>query len=993
MKIGKILLALILTAALVVVVVFVAGNYTGEVGAGENNIVINEVMLSNKGAVPDGSGGYPDWVELYNQSEKTVDISGFGLSDDLFGGVKYALPTGSVLAPGELIVIWCSGESTTPMHAPFKLSETDSVVLFDASGNPVDSMELISVASGMTLSRDENGEYTAMRPSPGYENTEAGIAAYEAGLFSTEDIGVYINEFMASNATTIADANGEYSDWIELYNSNDYEVDISGFGISDSVSQPMKTVLPQDTAIAAKGYLLIYCSGAQSEAGASELHVPFGLAAYEEEVVLSDANGRILDSVAYSRQQADISMARTPDGTGEFAESAQPSPGCANTDDGYAMASADSGLPLTGLVINEMMGANSATLEHNGEYYDWVELYNGTGAAMSLAGYGISDNPKNPAKWVFPDITIDAGEYLVLYASDLNIADAQKKNDLHLNFCISAAGETVFLFDPTGKLIDKLSAGSFLDDVSCGRESGARTYYTEATPGAANGTGYAGITSTVAFSVTPGVFDSAVTLALDAGAGETVYYTLDCTEPDSSSAQYTSPLTVSENTVVRAVAIKSGYITSSCITGTYLFTTDGASHALPIATLVMEPDDLWNSATGIYAYGDKYDPDAATYADMLVSSTFYESKLSGDEAFWERPAAFAIFDETGTQVFSQNIGARIAGSFGRGRAQKGFNLIARDEYGDSRMAYAFFGDEGYGEYKALVLRAGGQDQNRAKIRDELAAGLLVGSDVNFLYQRYTPYVLYLNGEYWGVYFLKEKRNRFLVAQYEGVADAENMDIGYASTHVTYGDNSEWLSVVNYATSHDLSVQANYDYVAERIDVNSFMDYMICEIYVGNTDNANIQYYCLDGGKWKWIYYDFCWGFGSASHNTLSYRRGDAPAASGLFNAMLKNASWRDAFIRRFAELMNTVYSTERVVAKIDELYTVVEPEIAREREKFNTETFMGQRQRAENLGSYDSFVKQIETLKTWAAERPGYMKQYIQAEFGLSDAFMSEVFG
>ena len=99
-----------------------------------------------------------------------------------------------------------------------------------------------------------------------------------------------------------------------------------------------------------------------------------------------------------------------------------------------------------------------------------------------------------------------------------------------------------------------------------------------------------------------------------------------------------------------------------------------------------------------------------------------------------------------------------------------------------------------------------QDQNRSKIRDELATGLLEGMDVNVLNQAYKPYVLYLNGEYWGVYFLKEKRNRFFVAQHEGILDAENMVIGKGDAQRNYGDNAQWNELRQYITSHDLSVQ-------------------------------------------------------------------------------------------------------------------------------------------------------------------------------------------
>ncbi len=957
------------------------------------SVQINEVMTSNKGSVPDGLGNYPDWIELYNSSNKDVDLAGYGLSDSLLDGAKYVFPSGAKLGPKEYVIVYCSGGSETPYHTSFKLSATEEIILFDTAGKSLDSIALRATAAGYSLALQSDGTWGELAPSPGYENSEAGIAAYAASQMESEHIGVTINEFMSSNATTLLDAAGEYCDWIELYNANDSDVDLSGFGISDSPSQPVKYQLPEGTVIKAKGYLIIYCSGNEGLVD-GELHAPFGLRAYQEDVVFSSVAGKILDSYSYERQETDTSMARVPDGTGAFASTSQPTPGYPNTDAGYADFAKASKLPLSSVYISEFMGSNATTLKaSDGSYYDWVELFNSSNAAVSLNGYGLSTNPNNPAKWVFPNISIDPGEYLVLYASGLNTAE-QKKN-LNLNFNVSAQGETLFLFDSQGKLVDKLSAGSFLPDVSYGRNSDdQRFYYTNSTPGAANATGYSGITQSPQFSVIPGIYDNGVEVDLLAGEGETVYYTTDCTTPTASSTRYTGKIPLSSNTVIRAVAMKDGYLTGQSVSGTYLFISDNVNHALPVVTLVTDPANLWDGKTGIYAYGDNFDADTTNITDMLVSSNFYEGKDSeADQAEWERDACFGVFDDSGKQTFTQNVGIRIAGSYGRSRAQKGFNIIARDEYGSNRMTYSFFDNRDYTEYKSLVLRAGAQDQNYSKIRDELACGLLEGTDAHVLLQAYKPYVLYLNGEYWGTYFLREKRSRFFVAQHEGLPDAVNMDIVKSSTRVTYGTANDWNELMAYVNSHDLSKAQAYDYVKSQTDLESFADYMISEIWAANTDTWNVQYYKLDGGKWKWIYYDFCWSLGQSGtdHQTLSYRRQTNKPMSDLFNALLKNSEWRDSFIRRFAYMMKNAYAPERVNALIDTLYADVQPEITREREKFNATYFMGVKQLPECVDK--GFEAQIQKVRDFANGRNASMKAQLQSEFGLSDAYMQEVFG
>jgi len=969
--------------------------------------MLNEIMTRNKGAVPDPFGEYYDWLELHNASDVEVDVGGYGLTNKIAKGIRYFIPTGTKIPPRGYLVIYCPGNaplelqsssSTNPaLYAPFKISSSGMLMLLEPSGRVIDTRMLQPVDNGYSYSREEGSSiWRQSLPSPGFPNTPEGIEEYTQSIREQEVIGIYINEFMASNSTTIMDKYGVFSDWIELYNANDYDVDISGFGISDKINQPLKHSLSEGTIIPARGYLLIFCSGFESQPGDDEIHVPFKLGAYKEDVVLSTPRGTIIDSFSYTNQEADVSMARIPDGIGAFEPCTRPTPGYSNDDAGYAAFAASQTNILGDVYISEMMGMNGSTLKApDDKSYDWIELHNRGEKSVSLLGWGLSKSAKNPAKWVFPDIMIEPGEYLVIYASGLNLKET--KNNLHTNFKLSADGESVFLFSESAHLVDKLQSGAFLNDISFGKDDDGRlAYFTAPTPGYANGKGYDGITASPSFVTTPGIYTGGIEIILSAPEGETIHYTLDCTTPTKTSPVYTEPISVGKNTVVRAISIRENYITGYTNTGTFLFTGDGANHTLPIVTLVTDPDNLWSNGKGIYAYGPNYNPDL-TYDKILESAQYFLSKLDRrTQGSWERPAAFSIFDDNGSLEFSQNVTIRIAGSFGRGRAQKGFNIIARDTNGNNRLEYPFFETREFTEYKAIVLRAGGQDQSAGKFRDELAAGLLEGSDVNFLYQAYKPYVLYLNGEYWGVYFMKEKRNRFFVAQHEGTGDNQNLDLIRSESFAHHGSTNDWKNLMAYVRQNDLANAEAYRYVDERVDLNSFMDYMICEIYVANSDYWNIQYYKTENGKWKWIYYDFCWTFGKSEngyrHPTLTLRRESSKPCSDLFNALLKNADWKDRFVRRFAQLLNTIYSPERVIAKIDELYSSIDSEMAREREKFNQATFMGQKQPTINASTYATFTRQVEVMKEFANLRPGFLIEQLQKELNLSDAYIKEVF-
>ena len=457
MRKRRIALLFILAALCIVAVIY----YFAHAGTGSStrlgsaSIRINEVMTSNKGAVPDPNGAYSDWVEIKNTSSSVVDISGFGLSDDKLSPAKWVFPHGTVLEPDGYIVVYCSGDVTDgAMFAGFKLAANDDLVLMDQMGKAIDSLMLTPVPTGNVLARDPSTQEWGpfVEPSPGFENTAEGAQKYRDTLVSNGTSGVVINEFMASNGSTILDKNGLYSDWVELYNKTDKEVDLSGYGL-------FRRPGPADA--------LAVSRGDEDRRGRIPHRVPFGrgydgggrgasrafsLRSYKEDVVLTSAGGVIVDSYSFSMQNTDVSMARVPDGTGEFTASAQPTPGYPNTDEGYQQFEATSRTTSgSELIISEMMALNSNGLLVNNVYSDWIELYNSSSQSVDLSGYALTDSAKNPALWVFPQgAAIGAGERMVILASGNDVRDTKKKY-LETNFSLSATGDMVLLYDPEGK--------------------------------------------------------------------------------------------------------------------------------------------------------------------------------------------------------------------------------------------------------------------------------------------------------------------------------------------------------------------------------------------------------------------------------------------------------------------------------------------------------------------------------------------------------------
>lgn len=297
---------------------------------------------------------------------------------------------------------------------------------------------------------------------------------------------VVINEFMAANNITRADQDGEFDDWIELYNNTDAEVSLAGFHLTDDVDEPTKFTFPAGTAIDANGYLIVWADGDLDQEG---LHADFKLGARGETILLSDADLMVVDSITYADQNDDISHGRFPNGTGDFQNmrptfNAENTAGITGPDVPTLMIS-----PLAGdLVLNEFMADNETTrADQDGDFDDWIELYNNTDAAIVLDGFHLADNTRNPALWAFPaGTTIAPNGYLVVWADD----DGDQEG-LHAGFKLSAGGETLLLTDADTALVDSVTYSVQTVDITHGRFPNGTGDFKDMTPtfGAMNNDG------------------------------------------------------------------------------------------------------------------------------------------------------------------------------------------------------------------------------------------------------------------------------------------------------------------------------------------------------------------------------------------------------------------------------------------------------------------------------------------------------------------------
>ena len=256
------------------------------------------------------------------------------------------------------------------------------------------------------------------------------LASY---TLSAQERTVVINECMPNNTYTAADQDGEYNDWVELYNISNSTINLQGHFLSDRRSEPTKFQFP-NVSIAAQDYLIIWVDKDSLQTG---LHTNFKLSASSEQVYLFSPDTNLIDYVHFFNMQADESIARTNDGNGPFEI----------TNSSY---NSTNGNNPAGIVINEWMAWNASDEQDEfGEYNDWIELYNNSNLSINLQGYFLSNKANEETKFQFPDISIGANEYLILWADEDTL-----QGSLHLPFKLDSERDDIVLARPDTSTID-----------------------------------------------------------------------------------------------------------------------------------------------------------------------------------------------------------------------------------------------------------------------------------------------------------------------------------------------------------------------------------------------------------------------------------------------------------------------------------------------------------------------------------------------------------
>lgn len=677
------------------------------------------------------------------------------------------------------------------------------------------------------------------------------------------------------------------------------------------------------------------------------------------------------------------------------------------------------------VAINEVMASNATTIaDENGDYEDWIELYNFGAEPQNLAGFGLSDNYDNPFKWVFPETVIQPGQFLLVWASGKNRTDPV--SELHTNFSISATGEEILLTRPDSVLLDELVPTPVPTDVSYGRYpdgTGQWRFFTITTPGEPNqGPGYGILLNAVDFSENGGAFQEEFYLSLNHTAADAqIFYTLDGSIPNENANLYTEPILICNRqgypnlisliptnnnpdpgppyyegwqpplgevfkvNIVRARAIHSDAPHGPVTTNTYLVHPDANQrYSLPWFSMATDNENLFDDDTGIYVHG-------------------HHTNYFQDGPDWERPVNLTFFEKDGSMAFNEDVGIRLHGNTTRSRPRKSLRVNARNEYGSTWINYRLFPEKSVNRFKRFILRNSGNDWDMSVFRDGFMQHL--AKDLNVEIQHYRPAILFINGEYWGIHNVRDRYNQHHFLAHFGFEEHEftTLENNSAFKFGNPAGRSHYVNMRHYISNNNLALDQHYETVQTMMDVESFTDFQLAHIFVMNTDwpgnNSLYWRYLRQGyepgagksdGRWRWVMLDTDFGFGlnffyvpgvneGPAHNTLAFATAsdgpnwpNPPWSTLILRRLLQNHNYRNHFINRFCDLLNTTFREEHVIHVIDSISNLLEPEMEEHINRWRRPVSM------------NSWQQEVQRMQNFANQRPGHVRNHINDQFNLN---------
>ncbi|MCP5062362.1 MAG: T9SS type A sorting domain-containing protein [Ignavibacteriae bacterium] len=813
---------------------------------------------------------------------------------------------------------------------------------------------------------------------------------------------ILINEVLPSNISSFMDEDGDYPDWIELYNNSDETISLFDYGLTDDMNEPFKWILP-NVRLTPNEIFVIYASGKnktewftnwetiidhgdnwQYQIGNEDIPQNWNSLDYTEYWnedpsgfgYGDDDDATIVDSSTISvfiKKEFEI----------DDKNDIQAAILHLDYDDGFVaylngveIARANLGNVGEVTLYNELAVLSREPNMIDGGKPETFRVENlesilkdGTNI-LAIQGHNSSNISSDLS--IIPFFTISRKSVTNYVNNTPDILEKVFLN-LHTNFSISSTGEEIILSNKYGDLEDAVQLPGLLPDVSFGRSTDynrAWGVFYEPTPWEHNNSEiYSQVVDKPKFSKKAGFYSDSFFLEFENTISD-IYYTRDGSEPDENSLYYSTPIYISSTTVIRAKSYHDNTLPSTIVTNTYFI---NEKSELPIISISTAPENLWDDETGIYVDGLNAE-DSYPY----LGANYWND--------WEKPIHIEMFETNGDNAFSIDAGVKIFGAGSRVSDQKSLAIHARALYGTKEISHKIFPNLNIDKFGSLVLRNSGNDWASTLFRDGLMHSLVKKTSLDI--QAHRPSIVFLNGKYWGIHNIREKKNEEYLSKHHNI-DKEKIDIIFWSGDVIAGNDNEYLKFINFLETKDLSTDENYQKLLSYIDIDNFIEYYAAEIYFDNSDwpGNNLQMWReqTDSAKFRMIFYDLDYGFGSGlfdpigfTHNTLELATTtlgnewpNPPASTFILRKLLGNDKIKNKFINQFSRYFNTLFSFDKVENAIDRFEKQIENEIPRHIEKWKTMDF-------------NKWQDNIGVLHQFNLNRAVFVKEFLQNKFMLT---------